>query len=182
MLNIFTIEPNVPVGEDTQWNVIVTTTESWKEVRRLKSSKPKSTYTLNFKGRTASVGQSIVDFYNQQSGDAVSFYWKNPLENPIMAEVLGSGDGSSKTFYFDHYPLSSGDYTVYKAGIAQAETTDYAVNGTAGSVTFVSAPAVGAQIKSDYQFYRIVRFVEKPTRELVDYGVVNATCKFLEVL
>lgn len=182
--NVFDIEPNIPVEEEAEWNVVKTGLESWKEVRRLKSSRPRHFYTLNFRGRTQAVSQELFGFYNQQSGDLLPFYWENPMENPIAGEVLGSGDGNSSVYYSDNYPVASGSYVVRVNGTVKTEVTHYTLSGGTGAVTFKagSIPAVSQEVQMDYRFYRVVRFNEKPLRRLTGYQLADLECRFQEVL
>lgn len=51
-----------------------------------------------------------------------------------------NGDGSSKTFYIREQNVDS-IYEVWVDGVKKTLTTDYTVNTTAGTVTFISAPS-----------------------------------------
>lgn len=184
MPNIFTVEPNVPVQEEEQWNVLVSTAESWVEQRRIKSFRPRRSYTLQFRAKTLAQSVQVFDFYNGQSGDANTFYWENPLESPVAGEVLGSGDGAASVFYTDHAPLASGSYVIRVQGTQKTEGTQYTVSGGTGAVTFKagSLPGSGQEVQMDYGFYRIVRFEGRPSRSLIGHKLVDISCKFMEVL
>lgn len=184
MPEIFTYEPNAPVVEDEEWNVLVSPMEDWTEQRRIKSSKPRRRFSVAFRARSMSEAKNIYDFYNRMSGDANTFYWKNPLENPITAEVIGSGDGAATVFYTDNYPLASGSYVIRVQGVQKVEGTDYTVSGGTGAITFKagSIPASGNEIQMDYDFYRVVRFEGRPNRQLVSYQLQDVACRFIEVL
>ena len=181
---IFTYEPNIPIQEEIGWNVLSTPSESWKEKRRLKSNKPRRKYTLNFMSRTQAVMQDITNFYNNVSGDFDTFYWKNPMETPVTLEMLGSGDGVKTVYNAANYPLASGSYTVFVNGVAKTEVTHYTISGTTGAITFTGAsiPPLNQAVEMTYDFYRIVRFAEPITRELMGYKLVNGACKFIEVI
>lgn len=63
-------------------------------------------------------------------------------------ELVGFGDGEETEFTLEYRPVSG--LTVYVDGILQTLTTDYTVNTTTGIVSFVTAPADGAEIVAAY--------------------------------
>ncbi len=75
-------------------------------------------------------------------------------EMSVTGESVGTGDGSTKEFLLDFYPVKSGSLTVYVDGVAKTEGTDYTVDYNTGKITFTTAPADGASITADYIYYK----------------------------
>ena len=63
-------------------------------------------------------------------------------------EAVGTGDGEETEYALAYRPVSS--LTVYVDGVAKTATTDYTINGETGWITFVTAPAEGAEITASY--------------------------------
>ena len=172
---------NIPLEEDVNWSTLVTRYEDGKEQRRKKWSQSKRGFSVSLRGRTKEVMQQVWDFYNARSGAYETFYFENPNENPVTAELFGVGDANQTTFGLDNYPLPSGAITVYNATTNFVETTDYVLTRSSGAVVFNVAPS--GDLYATYNFSRIVRFAEdKLTRELFSYQCYNGDVKLIEVL
>jgi hypothetical protein len=63
-------------------------------------------------------------------------------------EAVGTGDGVETEFSLRYFPITS--QTVYIDGSAQTETTHYTIAKDTGVITFVTAPADGAEITATY--------------------------------
>lgn len=65
----------------------------------------------------------------------------------VIAEYVGKGDGSDKTFSLDNTPVS-GSLKLYVNNSLQTETTHYTISGA--DITFVTAPTDGHPITASY--------------------------------
>lgn len=71
------------------------------------------------------------------------------LENVApVDEAVGTGDGDETIFTLAYHP-SSGQ-TVYVDGVSKTETTHYTMDDATGVITFLAAPADGAEITASY--------------------------------
>lgn len=84
----------------------------------------------------------------------------NTAINVITGELLGTGDGSNKTFYTDYKPVLTESETIYKNGNALTRDTDYTIDYATGTVTLNDAPADGDKIKADYTFCSVRRIIQ----------------------
>lgn len=71
---------------------------------------------------------------------------------PILAEELGSGDGTNKKFMTQLSPIIAESETIRVDGTVKTRTTDYAIDNAFGLVTFVTAPADGKLVDADYKW------------------------------
>jgi uncharacterized protein (TIGR02217 family) len=109
--------------------------------------------------------QDIVGFFARCAGEGVSFLFEPPALSPVSAQVLGGGDGSTRTFPF---AISLGGYQLAPAGVAAvslfingaAQPGGYAIDNTpfAPTVTFATAPAADAAITADFDWFLLCRF------------------------
>lgn len=71
-------------------------------------------------------------------------------------EAVGTGNGSTTTFYLDQKPVVSDSYTLYAAGSAMTETTHYVLDTDTGTIVLtaagVAALASGA-LTAKYSYY-----------------------------
>ncbi len=61
-----------------------------------------------------------------------------------------AGNGVTKTFNATRIPVTSGSEKVYLDGVLMSKPANYTINYDAGTITFVTAPDVGAEIKATY--------------------------------
>lgn len=75
-------------------------------------------------------------------------------DNPAAAgaEAVGTGDGTTTTFYLDNYNVVSGSEQVYVAGTLKTVTTHYTIDADAGTITFTAGnvPTAGQAITANY--------------------------------
>jgi len=76
----------------------------------------------------------------------------------ITGENVGTGDGTTTTFYLQNPPLEEESETIYIDGVAQTRDVDYTIDYETGQITFTNAPPSGAVITADYQHRREVTF------------------------
>jgi len=75
----------------------------------------------------------------------------------VTGEAVGTGGGLTTTFKLAHSPVVPNSQTVYVAGVAKTEGTDYTFDDWTGTITFATAPAAGAAITANYTYYKAVR-------------------------
>ena len=111
----------------------------------------------------------LIAFFRARRGRAYGFRFKDWTDHQALAQSLGVGDGTTKTFQLvKHYPSGGVVETrviakpvadtvkVYRDGVeASAGVT---IDTTSGVVTFTTAPAAGVQVTADFQFDVPVRF------------------------
>jgi uncharacterized protein (TIGR02217 family) len=119
--------------------------------------------------------KQIVGFYLAQAGSFQGFLFKDPDDNAVNGQYLGTGDGANAIFPLVRtYGGSDGTgtepigfldttvgFNVYVDGTPQAPGTNYALGITqpvAQFVQFVGAPTAGAVITVDMGYYYYVRF------------------------
>jgi hypothetical protein len=79
------------------------------------------------------------------------------LYSSVVAEAVGTGDGTTALFYLDYvYPVN-GTLVIYVAGTAKTEATDYTIDYDTGYITFLAGkiPTVGQAITADYRYIDI---------------------------
>lgn len=171
-----------PVLPGVAWGIIkapvmstrVMTAASGVEYRAQDWSYPRWKFTLPFqflRQYNAYIEWStLVGFVLQQAGMFGNFIYDDPFDDTVTNQQIGVGDGTTTVF-----PLvrTIGGFTepilyvntvssVFKAGVLQ--TTGYSVTqvGPYGldSITFVSAPAIGAAITANFTFFFVCRFLQ----------------------
>ena len=111
----------------------------------------------------------LIAFFRARRGRAFGFRFKDWTDYQALAQALGVGDGSAKTFQLvKHYPSGGEIETrviakpvastvkVYRDGTEA--TSGWSVDTTTGLVTFSIAPAAGVQVTADFAFDVPVRF------------------------
>jgi len=169
------------------YRTLTTPFESGKEQRRSKWTRPKHQFKWGCRGRNEDHADYVYNFFNSMQGKGDSFYWEVTDESPTSQsgdEHVGTGDGTTKTFYLDRYPVISGDCNLTVGGIAKTEAVDYDVNYTTGALTFGTAPTSGDIITAtSYRFYYNVRFLEDElSRQNFAYKLYNFDISLVEVL
>jgi hypothetical protein len=71
-------------------------------------------------------------------------------------EAVGTGDGNVSVYYMDHQNILSDSLTVYSAGTALTETTDYAIDYDAGKITLTAAGKVACNTKAITSKYNYI--------------------------
>ena len=168
---VFPVLPGLmfDVAKAPRWSTVVHSTSSGKEQRGGFYSRPYYRWTLSFEFLRQAAAfaeyQSLVGFYNARQGQFDSFLYSDPTDNAVTTENFGTGDAAATAFQLKRavggasesiYNLN-GAPQIYKAGVLQTVTTDYAISST-GLVTFVSAPAAAAALTWTGSFYWRVRF------------------------
>ncbi len=121
----------------------------------------------------------LWNFYKGIGGAAGFFLWKDLHDFSVQNEIIGYGDGETKTFQLCKtytYPYNSTETAAIKISkkyivadteeikigiIAQSRNTDYTIDNDTGIITFASAPINEAIITAvKFEFYYLCRISE----------------------
>ena len=118
--------------------------------------------------KRAQVGE-LIAFFRARLGRAYGFRFKDWTDYQALAQSLGVGDGTTKTFQLVKHYASGGEIEsrviakpvagtvkLYRDGVEAS--SGWAVDTTTGLVTLGTAPAAGVQITADFSFDVPVRF------------------------
>jgi len=151
-----------------EWKTMVQESASGLESRAALWSTPRWTWELSYdllRSAAAFVElQTIVGFFNARRGAFDSFLFEDPDDNAVLAQAIGSGDGSTRSFqavrgyggFVEPVYNLKATPTVYVDGVAQGGVT-YSASGL---ITLTSAPALGAVVTADLSYRWRVRFSE----------------------
>ena len=111
----------------------------------------------------------LIAFFRARRGRAHGFRFKDWTDYQGLAQVLGTGNGSLKTFQLVKNYVSggvtesrtiakpvAGTIKVYRNGVLV--TSGVSVDTATGAVTFTTAPGAGVIVTADYEFDVPVRF------------------------
>ncbi len=150
------------------WKTLKQTVASGLENRVGLWSLPQWQWTLiyEFLRSSAAFGelQSLVGFFNARQGSYDTFLFRDPSDCSVTGQQIGIGDGTTASFqlvrsfggFTEPVKEVNGTPVVYANGVA---VSGWAVGNT-GIVTFDSAPASGAVVSADINYYWRVRFVD----------------------
>ncbi|HRD74404.1 MAG TPA: DUF2460 domain-containing protein [Hyphomicrobiaceae bacterium] len=112
---------------------------------------------------------ALIAFFRARKGRAYGFRFKDWTDYQGLAQAIGVGDGTTKTFQLvKHYAsgaeveqrtivkLVAGSTKLYRNGIEA--TSGWSIDITTGLVTFTAAPASGVQVTADFEFDVPARF------------------------
>ena len=111
--------------------------------------------------------QTIAGFFESMSGAATPFWVAPPGLSTLLAQPLGTGDGTQTTFPLlravgsasEPVQGTSGVSAVYLNGVSQA-TGWTASSGYAPAITFTTAPGSGVAVTADFGLLWLCRFAE----------------------
>lgn len=112
---------------------------------------------------------SLIAFFRARRGRAYGFRFKDWTDHQALAQLIGVGDGASKTFQLVKRYASGGEIetrvitkpvpgTVKITLDGVEAVSGWTVNTATGLVTFTTAPASGVQVTADFDFDVPVRF------------------------
>jgi uncharacterized protein (TIGR02217 family) len=155
---------------------------SGRELRVLDQVNPIWTWTLTYSllrdkwdARAATgpgVGynelRTLAGFFLQQQGTFRPFLFDDPTDNAIADQLLGTGDGSVRTFQLVRgmggfaEPITAPDVisAIRFNGVRQDQAR-YTVDSETGLVTFATPPPAGHAIAADFTYRFRVRFAEE---------------------
>lgn len=147
---------------------------SGKEQRNIKWSQSRMAWDVSHGVRTQDEMNNLIAFFRNRKGRAYGFRFKDWTDYSVEDSRIATGDGTTRVFQLQKWYNESDTYngagTFEKRDITRpvegtltievnnvptlAWTCDYST----GLVTFVSAPADGANIQASFEFDVPVRF------------------------
>lgn len=145
------IYPSLPapvsaVAYTTSYDVLITSTGTNAEQRRLKQYRPKRAFDLQYASKDLA---AIESFYHRAKGGFAGFLFRFPRIGSYAAEFVAKQTGTGTVF--DLPCVSAENLKVYVNGV-EAEVTIQQGAGTEGRdrIVFEAAPALGALITTDF--------------------------------
>ncbi len=174
----------------------ISRTTRGREQRNKASTKPRRRLEIDYSNRVQADLDELMAFALMAGGAHEAFRVKcwPDYTHGSAPQPLGTGTGALTTFQLKKtYSVPSpgvahvrtidkpvqGTVVVYKAGVAQTETTHYTVDYTTGVITFLAAPALGQAITAEFEFDTRMRFeddvfsVTLDAHEVYSVGVVS---------
>ncbi|MFN7177789.1 MAG: DUF2460 domain-containing protein, partial [Thermaurantiacus sp.] len=112
---------------------------------------------------------ALIAFFRARRGRAYGFRFKDWTDYQALAQLIGQGDGATKTFQLVKTYASGGEVEtriitkpvpgtvkIYRDGVEAV--SGWSVDTATGLVTFTVAPASGVQVTADFEFDVPVRF------------------------
>ena len=182
--DVFPLVPDFVFEQGDRHRTLITEMESGKEQRR--AIWPGGLAEFVVRKRFVSKADIVVlrSFFNARQGAFDSFWFDNPDDHQATGESIGTGDGATTTFNLAKYPVKTagGTFTLYEGGVPKTGSLSNDDVNFVSKATFDAAPANGAALTADYQFYYIVRFLEDLfVRDLVAYQLYDVTTRLQEV-
>jgi uncharacterized protein (TIGR02217 family) len=155
---------------------------SGREERNARWAHSRRRYDAGYGIKTFDALAQVVAFFEERRGRLYGFRWRDRLDHASAApgaaitpadQPIGTGDGTTATFQlvktyggaFAAYQRTiskpvAGSVRVAVGGVEATAGTDFAVDTTTGTVTFLAGhiPASGAAIAAGFQFDVPVRF------------------------
>jgi len=112
---------------------------------------------------------TLIAFFRARRGRAYGFRFRDWTDYQALAQLIGVGDGATKTFQLIKRYASGGEIeariiakpvtgTVKITLDGVEAASGWSVNTSTGLVTFTTAPAAGVQVTADFEFDVPVRF------------------------
>jgi uncharacterized protein (TIGR02217 family) len=118
-------------------------------------------------GLVASEMKLLMDFVNQMQAFGDTFLYKDRDDYSVANGALGVGDGTKTTFqllramtefgFYEDITAPLGVSNVYVDGV---DPGGWTLDADTGVITMASAPANGAVVTADFQFYFRVRLAD----------------------
>ena len=156
------------VGKTPEFSSIVKTAVNGAETRIALWSSPRWHFKLKYEllrdDATAEL-KTLAGFFLQRQGQFDSFLYVDPDDNTVSGQILGQGDGNTKSFtclrnfggFLEPVGMVNGSLPMSFAVSGQTlAASAYSVSGN--QVTFAQAPASGQSVTGSFSFYFRVRF------------------------
>lgn len=191
---VFNFQVDSPFHEELDFLTVVSESEAGKEQRYQKWLKGRRIFQIQLNARYITETTNLWRFYIRRKGAFDSFLFQNPNENPVTAEVIGSGDGIKSVYYLGgNVDIGSGDCIsiagsdVIKRSIGGTGDflafAAYTIDPTIGQITTTGILPSGDVLRADYYFYYRVRFKEdKLSREAFSANLWNFGLSLIEVV
>lgn len=175
-----------PVTVTPRWNNQLQKTVTGRVVAATYQQYPLYRFKVQYNYLSAADYNILLGFFNTQGGNLTPFWFDaGPGNDSVTAQVIGTGDGTTKTFqllrsyggYVEPVAASfagaglltaDGSWTADTSITVDATSPSAYVNGTAvaatfnsptaGQVTLAAAPAAGAVVSWTGNYYFQVRF------------------------
>ena len=157
------------VGKWPEFSTLVKQAVNGAETRIAMWSSPRWHFKLKYellRDDATNELKTLAGFFLARQGQYDDFLFKDPDDNTVTGQALGSGDGATTTFQcvrsFGGFvePVRAIDTTqpmnVYVGGVALSASA-WSVSAT-GLITFATAPAAAAAISADFSYCFRVRF------------------------
>jgi len=165
------------IERSPEWNTTVQENSSGLETRIPKQTYPRYVWSLTFdvlrQGVVHGVAYAefaqLMGFYNARQGRFDSFLYTDVDDNAATNQVIGAGDGTTKTFQlvrafggFVEPVLAPNVVSAVKLNGVTQSGGAYTVSNwgatTPGVVTFTTAPAAGVSVSASFTYYWPCRF------------------------
>lgn len=180
---VLTISPEFSLTEDIIFNTLIFQTSSGKEKRRSKWSVPIRTFTCNLRYNSKTDIDTLWTFYKARKGAYDTFWIKFPTEYQRVLEAVGTGNGSTKIYNLDYFPIDTAVVTAYLDTVEEEDVTpSNDVGNEVAKLTFDDFVGDTVVITASYDYYFQVRFMDdRLSRQLMAYQLLHAGLKFQEV-
>lgn len=144
-------------------------TQGGYEQRNANWAASRAQYNVAHGVKTQSQLDTLIAFFRARKGRADGFRFKDWMDYQVTGQLIGTGDGATKTFQLVKFyaygtietriiskPVTD-TINVYLNGALQSGST-YTLDITNGQLTFGAAPASGVTITADFEFDVPVRF------------------------
>ena len=151
------------------WSTSVVTTVSGHERRNANWSQARGKWNVAHGLKKREQVAALIAFFRARMGRAYGFRFKDWTDHQALAQTLGTGDGSTKSFQLVKRYASGGEVVIrivtkpvagtvklYRDGV-QA-TSGWSVDTATGIATFTTAPAAGVTVTADFEFDVPARF------------------------
>jgi uncharacterized protein (TIGR02217 family) len=163
-----------PVKSTVVWNTVKHEALSGKRIRLGNWTYPIRRWDLPISTlRTASnylEWQTLIGFINSVLGAALVWAYSDPLDNAVVNQPFGEGDGTTTTFqlvrtlggFAEPVFLAQFGATFPTVSVNGTPTQNYVISPT-GLITFAAAPGAGAALTWSGSFWWPVRFDDDET-------------------
>lgn len=169
-------------GPEFSTDIVIT--HSGHEQRNSNWAEARLRFNVAYGVRSAEQLAEVVAFFRARKGQAEGFRYKDWGDYQGVAEVIGTGNGSSTQFQLVKHYVSGATQKQRLIAKPVAGTVHAYVNGEAASIvavntgtgiiTLASAPANGTTITADFEFDVPVRFAtDRLSASLDNYGVYS---------
>ena len=153
-----------------EYSTDIVITHGGYEQRNINWSQARARYNVAHGVKTKAQLDTLVAFFRARKGRADGFRFKDWTDYQTTGQVIGTGDGATRTFQLVKSYISgsateqriitkpvAGTIKMYFNGTLQS-TSLYAADTTTGQITFTTAPATSVSISADFEFDVPVRF------------------------
>lgn len=157
------------VSGGPEFSTTVVATAAGYEYRNQNWAEARGRWTVGSGLKKPAEAAELIAFFRARGGRAHGFRFKDFTDYQASAQVIGSGDGETKTFQLIKRYASGATVVARKiakpvAGTArvtvagQQQASGWWLDATTGLVTFATAPAVHAAVTAEFEFDVPVRF------------------------